>query len=127
MTFCYLSLFLCPFFLWSTGWGEWTEWGDCDEEGLQHRTRHCGENQEDEASLCQGNVTQSRPCQPHEVPGKHMLSSVNWRNKFAPYALFILQIVADISWKNPVKVIQKFNQTQLLLTYSGCVEIKKMN
>ncbi|XP_034720686.1 semaphorin-5B-like [Etheostoma cragini] len=47
-------------------WGEWTDWGDCDDQGLQHRTRHCVEDQE--ASLCQGNVTQSRPCQPHEVP-----------------------------------------------------------
>ncbi|XP_019127425.2 semaphorin-5B [Larimichthys crocea] len=50
------------------GWGEWTDWGDCDEDGLQHRTRHCSEEQEAEANLCQGNITQSRPCQPHEVP-----------------------------------------------------------
>uniref|UniRef100_A0AAQ5Y1P6 Semaphorin-2A n=1 Tax=Amphiprion ocellaris TaxID=80972 RepID=A0AAQ5Y1P6_AMPOC len=50
------------------GWGEWTDWGDCDEEGLQHRTRRCGEDAETDASLCQGNLTQSRPCQPHEVP-----------------------------------------------------------
>uniref|UniRef100_A0A3Q3K6Z8 Sema domain-containing protein n=1 Tax=Monopterus albus TaxID=43700 RepID=A0A3Q3K6Z8_MONAL len=49
------------------GWGEWTEWGYCDEEGLQHRTRRCAEDQDAETSLCQGNITQSRPCQPHEV------------------------------------------------------------
>ncbi|XP_033957429.1 semaphorin-5B-like [Pseudochaenichthys georgianus] len=48
-------------------WGEWTVWGDCDE-GLQHRTRHCGEDQGLEGGLCQGNITQARPCQPHEVP-----------------------------------------------------------
>ncbi|XP_075873317.1 semaphorin-5B-like isoform X2 [Nelusetta ayraudi] len=50
------------------GWGAWADWGDCDDEGLQHRSRHCGEDQEAEASLCQGNVTQSRTCRPHEVP-----------------------------------------------------------
>ncbi|KAL3045585.1 hypothetical protein OYC64_013784 [Pagothenia borchgrevinki] len=49
-------------------WGEWTVWGDCDDEGLQHRTRHCGEDQGLEGGLCQGNITQARPCQPHEVP-----------------------------------------------------------
>lgn len=69
-----LSFFLIPVF---AGWGEWTEWGDCDDEGLQHRTRRCDENQEAEVSLCQGNVTQSRPCQPHEVPGKRMIAHVN--------------------------------------------------
>ncbi|KAM4538121.1 semaphorin-5B-like [Fundulus diaphanus] len=50
------------------GWGEWTDWGECDDEGLQHRSRRCGEEQQAEAGLCQGNLTQSRPCQPHEVP-----------------------------------------------------------
>ncbi|XP_022066020.1 semaphorin-5B-like isoform X2 [Acanthochromis polyacanthus] len=50
------------------GWGEWTDWGGCDEEGLQHRARRCGEDAETDAGLCQGNLTQSRPCQPHEVP-----------------------------------------------------------
>ncbi|XP_027863128.1 semaphorin-5B-like [Xiphophorus couchianus] len=50
------------------GWGEWTDWGECDDEGVQHRSRRCQEEQEAEASLCQGNLTQSRPCQPHEVP-----------------------------------------------------------
>ncbi|XP_010789368.1 semaphorin-5B-like, partial [Notothenia coriiceps] len=49
-------------------WGEWTVWGYCDDEGLQHRTRHCGEDQGLEGGLCQGNITQARPCQPHEVP-----------------------------------------------------------
>ncbi|XP_029304398.1 semaphorin-5B-like isoform X1 [Cottoperca gobio] len=49
-------------------WGEWTVWGDCDEQGLQHRTRRCGEDPGAEAGPCQGNITQSRPCQPHEVP-----------------------------------------------------------
>lgn len=97
--------------LWSSGWGEWTEWGDCDEEGLQHRTRRCGEEQEAEASLCQGNITQSRPCQPHEVPGKRLLFLINCWNKFGVYSK-LLQTVADISWKNPVRVTQKFNQTQ---------------
>lgn len=58
-----------------SGWGEWTEWGDCDDEGLQHRTRRCSEDHEAEASLCQGNITQSRLCQPHEVPGKRVLFS----------------------------------------------------
>lgn len=86
-------------FLWSSGWGEWTEWGDCDEEGLQHRTRRCGEDQEAEARLCQGNITQSRQCQPHEVPGKHMLLLVNCWNKFSANSL---QTAADINWKNPV-------------------------
>lgn len=56
----------------SSGWGEWTEWGDCDEEGLQRRTRSCGEDPAADAGLCRGNVTQSRPCQPHEVPGEHI-------------------------------------------------------
>ncbi|KAK5604297.1 hypothetical protein CRENBAI_019880 [Crenichthys baileyi] len=50
------------------GWGEWTDWGECDDEGLQHRSRRCGEEREAEASLCQRNLTQSRKCQPHEVP-----------------------------------------------------------
>ncbi|KAF7655613.1 hypothetical protein LDENG_00053850 [Lucifuga dentata] len=50
------------------GWSEWTEWGECDDEGLQHRSRRCDEEREAEAGLCQGNVSQSRPCQPHEVP-----------------------------------------------------------
>lgn len=103
--------FCLLFFLWSSGWGEWTEWGDCDEEGLQHRTRRCGEEQEAEASLCQGNITQSRPCQPHEVPGKRLLFLINCWNKFGVYSK-LLQTVADISWKNPVRVTQKFNQTQ---------------
>lgn len=39
---------------------------------MQHRTRRCSDDQEAEGSVCQGNITQSRPCQPHEVPGKHM-------------------------------------------------------
>ncbi|KAM3838409.1 semaphorin-5B-like [Diretmus argenteus] len=46
----------------------WTEWGDCDEEGLQHRSRLCGQDGEASANLCQGNITQSGPCRPHEVP-----------------------------------------------------------
>lgn len=58
--------------LYSVGWGAWADWGDCDDEGLQHRSRHCGEDQEAEASLCQGNVTQSRTCRPHEVPGEQI-------------------------------------------------------
>nr|XP_029504377.1 semaphorin-5B-like [Oncorhynchus nerka] len=45
----------------------WSEWGECDEEGLQHRSRECGEREAD-PSLCQGNATASRPCQPPEVP-----------------------------------------------------------
>ncbi|MED6282348.1 hypothetical protein CHARACLAT_031140, partial [Characodon lateralis] len=49
-------------------WGEWTDWGECDDEGLQHRSCRCGEEREADASLCQRNLTQSRPCQPHEVP-----------------------------------------------------------
>lgn len=101
-----LSVLSC---LCSSGWGEWTDWGDCDEDGLQHRTRHCSEEQEAEANLCQGNITQSRPCQPHEVPGRHMLSLVNCWNQFAAYSPF-LQTVADVSRGNPVGVIQKFNQ-----------------
>ncbi|XP_061129017.1 semaphorin-5B-like isoform X2 [Syngnathus typhle] len=47
------------------GWGLWSDWGDCDEEGLQYRSHSCGENQE--ANLCQGNISQARPCQTHEV------------------------------------------------------------
>lgn len=70
ITYCFLVILSVHSFLWSPGWGEWTEWGDCDDEGLQHRTRHCGEDQEAESGLCQGNITQLRPCQPHEVPGK---------------------------------------------------------
>lgn len=62
-----MLLFLCTVF---AGWGEWTDWGECDDEGLQHRSRRCGEEQEAEANTCQGNLTQSRPCRPHEVPGK---------------------------------------------------------
>lgn len=89
------------FFFRSSGWGEWTDWGDCDEEGLQHRTRRCGEDQEAEASLCQGNITQSRPCQPHEVPGKHMFLLANCWNKYAARNK-LLWTDADISWKNPV-------------------------
>lgn len=45
------------------GWPEWTDWGDCDENGLQFRTRSCGDS-----GLCLNNVSQSRRCQPHEVP-----------------------------------------------------------
>lgn len=56
----------------SLGWGAWADWGDCDDEGLQQRSRHCGEDQEAEAKLCQGNVTQSRKCRPHEVPGEQI-------------------------------------------------------
>ncbi|XP_028326711.1 semaphorin-5B-like isoform X2 [Gouania willdenowi] len=47
--------------------GEWTEWGDCDE-GVQHRRRRCGDEQNGEVGVCQDNVTQSRACRPHEVP-----------------------------------------------------------
>ncbi|XP_057711639.1 semaphorin-5B-like isoform X2 [Corythoichthys intestinalis] len=47
------------------GWGVWSDWGDCDEKGLQYRSRDCGENQE--SNLCQGNTSQSRPCRTHEV------------------------------------------------------------
>uniref|UniRef100_A0A3P9JA03 Sema domain-containing protein n=1 Tax=Oryzias latipes TaxID=8090 RepID=A0A3P9JA03_ORYLA len=50
------------------GWGEWANWGECDDDGLQHRARRCGEQQQAELRLCQGNLTQSRPCRPHEVP-----------------------------------------------------------
>ncbi|XP_036807640.1 semaphorin-5B-like isoform X1 [Oncorhynchus mykiss] len=49
------------------GGPRWSEWGECDEEGLQHRSRECGEREAD-PSLCQGNATASRPCQPPEVP-----------------------------------------------------------
>ncbi|XP_077468986.1 semaphorin-5B-like isoform X1 [Stigmatopora argus] len=47
------------------GWGLWSDWGDCDEKGLQHRSRYCDGNQE--ANLCPGNTSQTRPCQTHEV------------------------------------------------------------
>uniref|UniRef100_A0AAV2L6K4 Sema5A/B-like TSP-1 type 1 domain-containing protein n=1 Tax=Knipowitschia caucasica TaxID=637954 RepID=A0AAV2L6K4_KNICA len=46
------------------GWHEWTDWGDCDENGLQFRTRSCGDS-----GLCLNNVSESRTCKPHEVPG----------------------------------------------------------
>ncbi|CAB1327564.1 unnamed protein product [Coregonus sp. 'balchen'] len=49
------------------GWLVWSEWRECDEEGLQHRSRECGEREAD-PSLCQGNATTSRPCQSREVP-----------------------------------------------------------
>uniref|UniRef100_A0A672IER4 Semaphorin-2A n=1 Tax=Salarias fasciatus TaxID=181472 RepID=A0A672IER4_SALFA len=32
--------------------------------------RRCGDDPDGEAGACQGNVTQSRPCRPHEVPGE---------------------------------------------------------
>uniref|UniRef100_A0A3Q3AYH7 Sema domain-containing protein n=1 Tax=Kryptolebias marmoratus TaxID=37003 RepID=A0A3Q3AYH7_KRYMA len=67
-------------------WADWTDWGDCDEEGLQHRTRRCGDDQEAATNLCQGNLTQSRPCQPHEVPGQ--------RRKPAGCAFTLFQLVA---------------------------------
>ncbi|XP_068165497.1 semaphorin-5B-like isoform X2 [Antennarius striatus] len=48
--------------------GEWTEWGECDDERLQHRACQCGGGREAGNSICLANLTQSRPCQPHEVP-----------------------------------------------------------
>lgn len=81
----------------SLGGGEWTDWGDCDDEGLQHRTRHCGEDQKAEANLCQGNITQSRPCQPHEVPGKQ-----NDCKRDCCILSTFLQAAADRGRQNPV-------------------------
>lgn len=69
----------------SLGWGAWADWGDCDDEGLQHRSRHCGEDQEAEASLCQGNVTQSRKCRPHEVPGEQTGDMNCWKSSLHGY------------------------------------------
>ncbi|KAK7893328.1 hypothetical protein WMY93_022480 [Mugilogobius chulae] len=47
----------------------WTDWGDCDENGLQFRTRTCGDS-----GLCLSNVSQSRTCKPTKsqsfVPGQ---------------------------------------------------------
>uniref|UniRef100_A0A3P8TRZ0 Semaphorin-2A n=1 Tax=Amphiprion percula TaxID=161767 RepID=A0A3P8TRZ0_AMPPE len=77
------------------GWGEWTDWGDCDEEGLQHRTRRCGEDAETDASLCQGNLTQSRPCQPHEPP---FLSSSLSTPLCLAFTLFQLVAVGSASF-----------------------------
>jgi len=59
----------------SSDWGEWTEWGHCDGEGLQHRTRCCAEGQEAAAGLCRGNITMSRSCRPHEVPGRRRVAN----------------------------------------------------
>ncbi|KAM6945764.1 semaphorin-5B-like [Aplochiton taeniatus] len=53
------------------GWGSWSAWEECDDQGLEHRSRACGAEAaeaEAEAGLCQGNATQQRPCQPQEVP-----------------------------------------------------------
>uniref|UniRef100_A0A3Q1FWU3 Semaphorin-2A n=1 Tax=Acanthochromis polyacanthus TaxID=80966 RepID=A0A3Q1FWU3_9TELE len=77
------------------GWGEWTDWGGCDEEGLQHRARRCGEDAETDAGLCQGNLTQSRPCQPHEAP---FLSSSLSTPLFLAFTLFQLVAVGSASF-----------------------------
>ncbi|XP_019898051.2 semaphorin-5B isoform X3 [Esox lucius] len=49
------------------GWLVWSEWGECDEEGRQGRSRECADR-EAVPSQCQGNSTENRRCQPHEVP-----------------------------------------------------------
>uniref|UniRef100_A0A8C1J3Z6 Sema domain-containing protein n=1 Tax=Cyprinus carpio TaxID=7962 RepID=A0A8C1J3Z6_CYPCA len=40
------------------GWGAWSEWAECNEEGLQLRTRTC----EVSSASCQGNSTDQRLC-----------------------------------------------------------------
>uniref|UniRef100_A0A672N1G9 Semaphorin 5B n=1 Tax=Sinocyclocheilus grahami TaxID=75366 RepID=A0A672N1G9_SINGR len=40
------------------GWGAWSEWAECNEEGLQLRTRTC----EISSASCQGNSTDQRRC-----------------------------------------------------------------
>ncbi|KAI2663231.1 Semaphorin-5B [Labeo rohita] len=44
------------------GWGAWSEWAECNEEGLQLRTRTC----ETSSASCQGNSTDQRQCRPNE-------------------------------------------------------------
>lgn len=91
----------------SPGWGEWTEWGDCDDEGLQRRARRCGEDPEAEPGRCQGNVTQSRPCRPHEVPGERRCD----RNETAVHScVFPAGRLPMTAGRNPV--LLKFNRAQ---------------
>ncbi|KAM8871971.1 semaphorin-5B-like [Synchiropus picturatus] len=59
---------LCNTHLCGVDFSDWTQWGDCDDQGLQHRVRRCGEDQRAGVHPCQGNITQSRPCRAHEVP-----------------------------------------------------------
>ncbi|XP_073707889.1 semaphorin-5B [Garra rufa] len=44
------------------GWGAWSEWAECNEQGLQLRTRKC----EISSASCQGNSTDQRQCRPNE-------------------------------------------------------------
>ncbi|XP_016416392.1 semaphorin-5B-like [Sinocyclocheilus rhinocerous] len=44
------------------GWGVWSEWAECNEEGLQLRIRTC----EISSASCQGNSTDQRQCRPNE-------------------------------------------------------------
>uniref|UniRef100_A0A672QBC2 Semaphorin-2A n=1 Tax=Sinocyclocheilus grahami TaxID=75366 RepID=A0A672QBC2_SINGR len=47
------------------GWGAWSEWAKCNEEGLQLRIRTC----EISSASCQGNSTDQRQCGPNESAG----------------------------------------------------------
>uniref|UniRef100_A0A671NHA6 Semaphorin-2A n=1 Tax=Sinocyclocheilus anshuiensis TaxID=1608454 RepID=A0A671NHA6_9TELE len=47
------------------GWGAWSEWSECNEEGLQLRIRTC----EISSASCQGNTTDQRQCRPNESAG----------------------------------------------------------
>ncbi|XP_062384183.1 semaphorin-5B [Sardina pilchardus] len=44
------------------GWGVWAEWAECDDDGLQVRSRTCAVS----PAPCVGNATEQRGCPPQE-------------------------------------------------------------
>ena len=52
-------IFFPSFFLALIGWGGWTVWSECDENGEQHRRRKC---ETPGPSTCQGHDFETRLC-----------------------------------------------------------------
>ncbi|CAL8291163.1 unnamed protein product [Lota lota] len=74
------------------GEGVWSEWGPCDEEGQQLRTRLCG------GEDCLGNNTQTRTCRAPQVPGLYPTTQLDSEQNCGTFTLFQLLAVGVASF-----------------------------
>uniref|UniRef100_A0A8C1QS08 Semaphorin-5A n=1 Tax=Cyprinus carpio TaxID=7962 RepID=A0A8C1QS08_CYPCA len=73
------------------GRGAWSEWAECNEEGLQLRTRTC----EVSSASCQGNSTDQRQCRPNESAGFDVSNdpSVTFLSLLSPAGFSLFHLV----------------------------------
>uniref|UniRef100_A0A9J7YJ40 Semaphorin-5A n=1 Tax=Cyprinus carpio carpio TaxID=630221 RepID=A0A9J7YJ40_CYPCA len=88
------------------GWGAWSEWAECNEEGLQLRTRTC----EVSSASCQGNSTDQRLC-----PSSDSASYMSFC--FAGFSLFQLVLTGACCFLGAVLLS--------VLVYVYCQRLRK--